>query len=121
MANYKVCNGGVIENSVVTLTAIGSPRTEITNGTSCDSTKVFQNYRFQSTVPCDVGMWLRYTWQWRVSYEYPASAGWSLWQINTGSVYLPAGQLVVNKEMKVSENWCCFGDAEPSQTYEPQY
>jgi len=112
MGNYKICKAGVLDTTVISM-SIGSERTQEIQGNTCTGTKRYRTLRFTSTKPADDNLMIFYTYSWKQCYSYSCLASTDYDTGLIGFVSLPAGSLVVEKEVPTYEYWCCEGDGSP--------
>ena len=109
MANYKICSGGVLATTVITLTFDDVRLNIPSQTTDCDITTSYKTLVFTSTVPADDDIRIFYTFDTGECYEYGC-----LFDVVTepepGFVTLPAGDVVVTREVKTEQSQCCYGE-----------
>ena len=110
MANYKICSGGLLATTVITVDEI-LPRNGIqTQWGGCDITTNYITLEFSSTVPADDPIRIFYTWLSAECYEYQCLLD-APTTINNAFITLDAGEQTVTVEVKTYEYQCCTGDA----------
>lgn len=107
---YKICVDGNQETVTPTLSTVGISKTEYLYYSSYNLTRTYQTYKVQINKVPDARVAIRISYQWRVSYTYPASAGWSAYVTNYKTVYIQAGQTSVTVDLDTSLYYCKFGE-----------
>jgi hypothetical protein len=118
MANYKICSGGALATTVISIDEILPRNNILTYWGDCDITTDYVTLEFTSTVPADDPIRIFYTWLSRECYDYQCLLD-APTTINNAFITLGAGELSVEKEVKIYEYQCCTGDAVTQDQQQP--